>query len=138
MDDATTPKPPRQGGAEGQHRGSRGEGGPPAGSRFKDYETFVVQDLVLHARVIRYRRECWAAPDGQSVLAPLPSGVAGHFGPDLRRFVLQQHHHGQVTVERLATQLRAFGLSISKRQVMRLLIDRHDGFLAESRDLSLI
>ena len=76
-----------------------------------------------------------SAPDGQSVLAPLPSGVAGHFGPDLRRFVLQQHHHGQVTVERLTTQLRAFGLSISKRQVMRLLIDRHDGFLAESRDV---
>jgi hypothetical protein len=49
--------------------------------------------------------------------------------------VLAQHHHGQVTVERLTTQLRAFGLSISKRQVMRLLIDRHDGFLAESRDV---
>jgi hypothetical protein len=49
--------------------------------------------------------------------------------------VLAQHHHGQVTVERLTTQLRAFGLSISKRQVMRLLIDRHDAFLSESRDV---
>ena len=49
--------------------------------------------------------------------------------------MLAQHHQGQVTVERWMTQLRAFGLSISKRQVMRLLIDRHDGFLAESRDV---
>ena len=49
--------------------------------------------------------------------------------------MLAQHHHGQVTVERLTTQLRTFGLSISKRQVMRLLIDRNDGFLAESRDV---
>jgi hypothetical protein len=69
------------------------------------------------------------------VVAPLPEGIAGHFGPELRRFVLLQHHQGQVTVERLTAQLRAVGLSISKRQVVRLLIDRQDGFLVESRDV---
>ena len=34
-------------------------------------------------------------------MAPLPSGIRGHFGPELRRFVLMQYHQGQVTVERL-------------------------------------
>jgi hypothetical protein len=47
--------------------------------------------------------------------------VDGHFGPDLRRFVLMQHRQGQgqVTVERLTTQLRALGISIKVVERLR-------------------
>ena len=107
----------------------------PPRSRFKGYETFVVQELVLRAQVIRYRRERWVTPEGVTVVAPLPPGVAGHFGAELRRFLLVQHHQGQVTVERLVNQLQSIGISISKRQVMRLLIAGQDGFLDEARDV---
>ncbi len=144
MENGTSPKP---GGKHGRRRG-RGKARPrvsveeqilaaevPDGSRFKGYEDFVVQEIVLRARVIRYRRERWVTPDGRTVIAPLPPGVRGHVGPELRRFVLAQYHHGQVTVPRLVTQLRAIGLEISKRQVMRLLIAGQDGFLAEARDV---
>src|SRR4051812_11576687 len=87
------------------------------GSRVKGYEDFIVQDLVLRPHVVRIRRERWLTPDGQTILAPMPAGVAGHFGPELRRFVLLQHHQGQVTMPRLVGQLRAIGIVISKRQV---------------------
>jgi hypothetical protein len=46
-----------------------------------------------------------------------------------------QYHQGQVTVERLVTLLQAIGVSISKRQVVRLLIDQQDGFLTETREV---
>ena len=143
MERGSAPKSPQRG-----KRGRRGKSAPrgsverkllwvaaPAGSRFKGYQDFVVQDLVLRAQVIRYRRERWVTPAGQTLLAALPSGISGHFGPELRRFVLLQHYQGQVTVERLTAQLQAIGISISKRQVMRLLIDRQDNFLTESRDV---
>src|SRR3954468_2173945 len=97
--------------------------------------TPLVQDLVLRVRCTRYRRERWLTPAGQLVVAPLPSGVDRHFGPELRRFVLAQYHQGQVTVPRLVAQLRTIGLAISTRQVMRLLIEGQQRFLDEARDV---
>src|SRR5215510_3977263 len=67
--------------------------------------------------------------------APLPAGIDGHFGPQLRRFVLALYHQGQMTAPRLVTLLRSLGICISKRQVVRLLIEGQDGFLTEARDV---
>lgn len=71
-------------------------------------------------------------PDGRAVVAPLPEGIDGHFGPALRRFVLAQYHQGQVTVPRLVAMLEAIGVEVSKRQVVRLLIDCRDCFRDEA------
>ena len=35
----------------------------------------------------RYRRERWAAPSGETALAPLPTCIVGGFGPELRCFL---------------------------------------------------
>ncbi len=105
----------------------------PPRARFKGYEDTVVQELVVRRHVVRYRRERWLTPAGETIVASLPAGVRGHFGPQLRRFVLAQYHQGQVTIPRLTAQLKDLGIAISKRQVVRLLSAGQDDFLAEAR-----
>ena len=107
----------------------------PEGSRFKGHEPFLVQDLVISASATCYHRERWVMPDGRTILAPLPDGIDGHFGPELRRFVLMQYHQGQSTLPRLTALLQSIGVSISKRQVQRLLTDKQEGFVSEARDV---
>ncbi len=142
MDKATEPAKPA--GKDGKRR--RGKVAPrvavedkvvaaavPEGSRFKGYEPFLVQDLVISATATCYRRERWVTPDGRKVLAPLPDGIDCHFGPELRRFVLMQYHQGQSTLPRIASFLRSVGVAVSKRQLQRLLTDQQETFVAEAQ-----
>jgi len=105
----------------------------PAGSRFKGYKTVVRRDLILVAEVVRYKRERWLTPEGQTIIAPLPPGITGGFGPGVRRFCLALHTQGQVTTERLTDLLNGIGLAISKRQVVRLLTTDLETFAQEDR-----
>jgi hypothetical protein len=103
----------------------------PAGSRHKGYEEIIVQDVAFKPEVTLYKRERWATPDGRTVTADLPPGVVGGCGPNLHRLVLTLHFQGQMTCERIVAVLAAAGLSISKRQVVRLLTAKLDLFRAE-------
>jgi hypothetical protein len=128
MEKATQPQPTKPG-----HRPGRGAKRDrvtrevtipieaPPGSRFKGYKTVAHRDLVLAAEIVRYKRERWVTPEGQTIIAPLPVGVTGGYGPGVRRFCLALHTQGQVTTERLTDLLNGIGLAISKRQVVRLL-----------------
>jgi hypothetical protein len=115
-------------------RSPRTKSAPPRrGSRFKGYGSFTVQDLKIVPQVVCYRRERWLAPDGRTIVAPLPGGISDHFGPEVKRFILAEYHQGQTTVPRLVELLRMPGMDISKRQVVRILTDAAEGVCRRGR-----
>ena len=106
---------------------------PPPGAVSQGYEDYVVQELVLEAKVTRYRRERILTPDGHTLLAPLPDDVlpGSHFGPSLIGYLLYQYHQCQVTQPLLLEQLHEFGIDISAGQLSNLLTENLDGFHQE-------
>jgi hypothetical protein len=108
----------------------------PEHARFKGYRDFIVQDLRIQPHNTCYRLEVWQTPDGERLLGELPASLnGGHFGPELRRYALYQHHHCHVTQPLLHEQLREWGIDISVGQINALLSGASAGFLAEKDQL---
>jgi hypothetical protein len=108
----------------------------PEGSRFKGYAYFTAQDLVIRAHNTRYCLARWETPAGRTLLGSPPASLdGGHFGPQLRAYILYQYHHAHVTQPLLLEQLHEWGLEISAGQLNRLITEPAEGFHAEKAAL---
>jgi hypothetical protein len=111
----------------------------PAGARFRCYEPYVVQELIIQNENTRYLRARYDLPGGGSVLAPFPEGVlpvaGGHFGANLIAYILDQYHQAQVTEPLLLEQLWEYGIDISSGQLHHILTENKEVFHQEKNEI---
>ena len=111
-------------------------GGVPPHARFKGYRDVVVQGLVIKAHNVRYRLECWLTAEGEPLTGVLPEALQGHhYSPELRGYILYQHHHCHVTQPLLLEQLREWDIDISAGQIDALLSADKEAFHHEKNDM---
>ena len=107
----------------------------PAGSEFKGYKEFVVQNIVVGSENTLYRMERWKTSSGNYLEGKLPSSVRGHFGSKLISYILYQHYQCHVTQPLLLEALHEFGIEISAGQISNILIEGHDDFHSEKDEI---
>jgi hypothetical protein len=99
----------------------------PADAKFQGYESYVVQNIIPTRHNIYFRRACYYSPsENRSYLAPLPADVKGHFGVELRSFVISLYHSSGLSEPKIAELLEQFHIYISSGTISNILTQELD------------
>ncbi|MFN0069894.1 MAG: hypothetical protein ACKVVP_00220 [Chloroflexota bacterium] len=109
----------------------------PADAVRNGIDTVVVQDLIFRVDTIRFEREVWYSPsEHRRIMAPLPPGYTGQFGPHLKALAQALHFGANVTEAKLVELFRHAGVVVSHGFLASLLVSdgaRDDPFVTEAR-----
>lgn len=110
---------------------------PPDAIQRPSLET-IVQDLIIQPEVIRFVREVWELPDtGERIIARLPKGYHGGFGPSIRTSTLSLGHDANISQPALLRLYRDVGIDIGKGTIARWLADHTGAWACEAEAIHL-
>jgi len=105
----------------------------PPDAKFKGYEEVVVQDILLKADNVRFRKEkYYSASSKKTYLAKVPRGYEGQFGPGVKALIPAFYFGMGSSEPKILEFFANVGVNISKGELSNLLIENQDEFHAES------
>lgn len=108
---------------------------PPAGSRFKGYQSFSLQDICLVAKEITYKLEVWLTPSGDIIRAELPKEAQGsHYGSTLRALATNLYAQG-MTQPGIHEFFCGLGIEVSAGQINHILLNEAQSYAKTSETI---
>ena len=107
----------------------------PANAKLHSSHEYVVQDIEINLMNTKYIREIYKTPEGKYFYAHLPKGTKGHYGSEIKRFVLYQHYALHVPQNAILRQLQDIGIEISAGKISNILTKGNDVFHKEKASL---
>ena len=107
---------------------------PPDAKLHSSHE-YVIQDIKINLINTKYIREIYKTSDGKYLYASLPKHLKGHYGSEVRRYILYQHYALHIPQNAILKQLQAIGLLISAGTVNDILTKGNNLFHEEKKSL---
>jgi hypothetical protein len=108
----------------------------PLDAEFKGYHSVTVQDIIIQADNIEFKREMYYSKSlNKTFIAPLPTGYQGEFGPHIKALILDLYHCAGMTEPALNQFFKTHGILIGTSTISRFITDKHDVFHQEKNEI---
>ena len=108
----------------------------PEDAVFKDYDTVIVQDIIITTKNTAYRKEVWYSPSQhRTYRGELPHGIEGEFGNGVKSLIITLKHASNVSEPKIHEFLENIGIFISPSTISRILTKNLETFHQEKADI---